>query len=130
MIYQFLTSLQIPVVTHSAGITDSSAVSIFLAGTPRFASPNSRFLIHKPSWTFEAKSQFQAAKLKEFAQQMDWDEETHIAIITERSGIALDKVREWHNTGAIFTGAEAIANGLVDEAREFKRPNRCIQFAN
>ncbi len=121
-LFNFLNSLDLKLLTHCTGIVDSCAVSIFLAGSCRYANPTSRFLIHAPTWTFKAETQLGSAKLKEYVQMLDWDQQAHETIRRERTTATAEQIAEWHHPGKILTVGEALENGFIHEVREFVRP--------
>lgn len=49
-IYDYLKSLDIPIITIAEGIAASAASVIFLAGNRRVVTKNSSVLLHQPSW--------------------------------------------------------------------------------
>lgn len=130
VLYNFLLSLDLKLLTHCTGVVDSCAVSIFLAGSRRYANPTSRFLIHAPTWTFKAETQLGAAKLKEYVQMMDWDQQAHEAIMRERTTAAPEQIAEWHHPGKVLTIAEALEHGFVHEVSQFIRPKRVFRFSD
>jgi ATP-dependent Clp protease, protease subunit len=130
VLYNFLLSLDLKLLTHCTGIVDSCAVSIFLAGATRYANPASRLLIHAPTWTFEAKTEFGTAKLKEYVQMMEWDQQAHETIMRERTTATAEQIAEWHHTGKVLTVEEALHHGFLHEVRQFVRPKNTLRFSD
>jgi ATP-dependent Clp protease, protease subunit len=128
--YNYFLSLNLKLLTHCTGVVDSSAVSIFLAGSRRYANPTSRFLIHAPTWTFKAETKLGSAKLKEYVQMMDWDQEAHEAIMRERTTATPEQIAEWHHPGKVLTVDESLEHGFVHEVRHFVRPKRVFRFSD
>ncbi len=52
-LYNFFTQLPAPVHMHATGHIGSAAVTVFLAGTKRTASPLARFFFHEYDWGFD-----------------------------------------------------------------------------
>src|SRR5262245_4778779 len=44
--HNFLLSLPIELTTHNVGVVDSIANVVYMAGKHRYATPNSRFMMH------------------------------------------------------------------------------------
>jgi ATP-dependent Clp protease, protease subunit len=130
VLYNFLLSLDLDLVTHCTGVVDSCAVSIFLAGGTRYANPTSRFIIHAPTWTFKAETQLGSAKLKEYVQMMDWDQHAHETIISERTSASIEQVSQWHHPGKVLTAEESLSHGFIQEIRQFVRPKRFFRFSD
>jgi len=130
VLYNFLLSLDLKLLTHCTGIVDSCAVSILLAGTTRHANPTSRLLIHAPTFTLEAKTEFNTAKLKEYVQMMEWDQQAHETIMRERTTATAEQVTEWHNSGKILTIEEGLHYGFVHEVSQFVRPKNFHRFSD
>ena len=54
--YSYLKSAPFRVITVNTGTIESAAVYLYLAGDERYYLPESRFMIHPPTWTFESKA--------------------------------------------------------------------------
>ena len=130
VLYNFLLSLDLKLMTHCTGVVDSCAVSIFLAGEIRYTNPTSRFIIHAPTWTFKAETKLGSAKLKEYVQMMDWDQQAHETIISSRTTASLEQVSEWHHPGKVLTAEDSLTHGFVNEIRQFIRPKRFFRFSD
>lgn len=130
VLYNFLLSLDLQLLTHCRGIVDSCAVSILLAGATRYANPTSRLLIHAPTWTLEAKTEFSTAKLKEYVQMMEWDQQAHETIMRERTTATAEQIAEWHHPGKVLTVEEALHHGFVHEVRQFIQPKNVHRFSD
>ena len=72
-LYNYITSLPARVIIPNIGIVDSVANLVFLAGTKRYAAPNSSFLFHgvgfdiRQATRFEMKECARACELEVFA---------------------------------------------------------------
>jgi ATP-dependent Clp protease, protease subunit len=103
-----------------------SASSLLLAGGAegkRMALPNSRILIHQPSAGFEGQStdiEIHAREVLALRARID-------EIYAQHTGQTIERVHADMERDRFFTGAEAVAYGLVDrviERRELARGAR------
>ena len=54
--YNYLKTAPFKISCVNTGSVESAAVFLYLAGEDRYYAPDSRFMIHPPSWTFESKT--------------------------------------------------------------------------
>lgn len=116
--YHFLRGLGIEVVTHNLGQVDSIGGVIFAAGDQRYTVAQGRFLIHSVYWNFVAGANLSEAQLTENLGQVQKERDNIATILAERSGTALDTVREDMRSSRIMDAQEAIAYGLAHEVKD------------
>jgi ATP-dependent Clp protease protease subunit len=124
-IYDTMQFIRPDVQTICYGIA-MSAGSLLLAGGAagkRMALPNSRILIHQPSAGFEGQStdiEIHAREVLALRARID-------EIYAQHTGQPIERVHADSERDRFFTGAEAVAYGLVDrviERRELPRGAR------
>jgi ATP-dependent Clp protease, protease subunit len=124
-IYDTMQFIRPDVQTICYGIA-MSAGSLLLAGGAagkRMALPNSRILIHQPSAGFEGQStdiEIHAREVLALRARID-------EIYSQHTGQSIERVHADSERDRFFTGAEAVAYGLVDkviERRELPRGAR------
>lgn len=111
--YSFLKSLPVTVRTFNLSNVESIANIIFLAGKERFATENSRFLLHPLSWSFGVAS-IDHSRLSEMSKCLDNDFERFVQILkTEISGDY-----NWSDiikSATILTPKEALSHNVINE---------------
>jgi ATP-dependent protease ClpP protease subunit len=100
-------------------------VAIFLAGQKRYACPGTRFLIHPLHWGFGNLVAADHARISEWRDCLDFDAERYAAIFEEatRGAAAPQDIRGFLNQSSrIYTAEQAVAAGIVHEARQARLP--------
>jgi ATP-dependent Clp protease, protease subunit len=124
-IYDAMQFIRPEVQTICYGIAMSMGSLLLAGGAPgkRLALPNSRILIHQPSGGFEGQStdiEIHAREVLALRARID-------EIYAAHTGQELERVHADMERDRYFTGAEAVAYGLVDrviEHRELARGAR------
>jgi ATP-dependent Clp protease protease subunit len=101
------------VSTLCMGMAASMGSFLLMAGAKgkRFALPNSRVMIHQPS----GGAQGQATDIEIQAREILKLRESLNAILAERTGQSLDKIKADSERDFFMSAAEAQAYGLVDK---------------
>ncbi len=115
-IYDTMQFIRPDVQTICYGIAMSMGSLLLAGGTPgkRMALPNSRILIHQPSGGFEGQSsdiEIHAREVLALRARID-------ELYAEHTGQPLERVHADMERDRFFTGAEAVAYGLVDRVIE------------
>jgi ATP-dependent Clp protease protease subunit len=110
-IYDAMRLISAPVVTVCAGLAASAAIIIFLGGSKgkRYATPNSRFLIHQPS----TRAQGAASDLEITANEIVKLREQYNTIIGGETGTTAKQVERGANRDFWLTAQEAVDYGLA-----------------
>jgi ATP-dependent Clp protease, protease subunit len=124
-IYDAMQFIRPDVQTICYGIAMSMGSLLLAGGAPgkRLALPNSRILIHQPSGGFEGQStdiEIHAREVLALRARID-------ELYAQHTGQELARVNADMERDRFFTGAEAVAYGLVDrviEHRELSRNGR------
>jgi ATP-dependent Clp protease protease subunit len=117
-LYNFLKGLPVEVITHSFGQADSMAVAVFCAGSKRYCTPDSRFLIHGIGFNPPPNIRFDERSLAERLEGLKNERETLSKIISENSNRSLKDVEKDMFKGVVWTPEQAVKNGLVHEIRQ------------
>jgi ATP-dependent Clp protease protease subunit len=127
-IYDAMQFIRPDVQTICYGVAMSMG-SLLLAGGAlgkRMALPNSRILIHQPSGGFEGQSsdiEIHAREVLALRARID-------EIYAQHTGQAIERVHADMERDRYFTGAEAVAYGLVDRVIDRREvPDRGRGFA-
>jgi len=115
-IYDTMQFIRPDVQTICYGIAMSMGSLLLTGGAPgkRLALPNSRILIHQPSGGFEGPSsdiEIHAREVLALRARVD-------EIYAKHTGQELERVHADMERDRYFTGAEAVAYGLVDKVIE------------
>lgn len=112
-IYDMMKIVASPITTVVAGLAASAAITIFLGGDKgcRFATPNSRFLIHQPS----TQTQGQASDLEITANEIIKTRDKYNAIISEQIGKPAKQIVKDAGRDFWMNSAESLDYGLVDK---------------
>lgn len=115
--YQYLRSLNVPIITYNFGNVESAAMLLYLAGDMRYAAPHSTFLLHDFNWTFPG-GPVRAGALREHLQSLDFDSERYAAIFEERTQKGFDVKSCLRGASARLDTPAAIDAGIVTAATD------------
>ncbi len=127
-IYDAMQFIRPDVQTICYGIAMSMGSLLLAGGAPgkRMALPNSRILIHQPSGGFEGQStdvEIHAREILALRARVD-------EIYAQHTGQPIERVHADSERDRYFTGAEAVAYGLVDRVIDRRElPARSRGFA-
>jgi ATP-dependent Clp protease protease subunit len=115
-IYDAMQFIRPDVQTICYGIAMSMGSLLLAGGAPgkRMALPNSRILIHQPSGGFEGQS----ADIEIHAREVLKQRELIDQLYARHTGQEVARVHADMERDRYFTGAEALAYGLVDRVLE------------
>ena len=113
-IYNLLRQHEAKITTTIDGIAASIASIIYQAGDRRVMAANGTYMIHDP-WTMAYGS---AEELRRQAEVLDKLADSLRTTYVNRSGLAVETVRELMAEETWFNAAEALEAGFVDEVVE------------
>ena len=116
-IYNFLKGVPAEIITHNFGQSDSIAVTIFCAGSKRYCTPDSRFLIHGIGFNAQQGERFEERLLGERLEGLKNERITISKIISENSNKSTKDIEDDMFKGVVWTPDQAVANGLVHEIK-------------
>lgn len=126
-LFNFLSSLPIPLHTHNLGTVESMGNIIFLAGERRTASRFSKFLFHPFHWTLHGA--IDHARMTEYSMSMDQDRFLYEQIVLERTQGAFEPL----DVASYLTAAprfispdEALKCGLIHSIEELPMPQSAM----
>ncbi len=111
-IYDTMEFIKPDVGTFCLGQAASAAAVLLAAGAPgkRFATPNSRMLLHQPHGGAEGQSvdiEIQAREIQRIRELLD-------QILSEKTGQAGEKIAADTDRDFIMTAEDALAYGVID----------------
>lgn len=114
-IYDTMEYIKPPIQTVCLGQAASAAAVLLAAGAPgkRLALPNARILIHQPSSGGGGQGQASDIEIqaREIMRMREWLEFT----LAKHTGRSLELVNKDIDRDKIFTAAEALDYGLIDQ---------------
>jgi ATP-dependent protease ClpP protease subunit len=122
--YNELKGMPIEIHTMNTGATDSAAIIVFMVGEKRYATPNSAFLFHQMTWSFQAKDDVPLSVVADAARWMTVYQSMMAEAVADNSGgkLTKDRVLEMMMTGTTLTPKEALEVGLIHEIAEAAIP--------
>lgn len=99
-LYSFLKMMPFPINTHVFGWCASAALTIFLAGKRRSATPPTQFMLHAAHGPDDSISEHVHQTIETFRRDLEWDQETLDRFFTTTDG-------------NYFDAAEALRLGIV-----------------
>jgi ATP-dependent Clp protease protease subunit len=121
-LYNFLRALPAKVVTHNIGAVDSICTVVFLAGEERFATPSASFLFHGVRTNFNQGASVTIYQLREIVSGLDEDHNKIVHVITSRTKLTEEEVRQLFSQGESKNSAFAESKGIVNAVSDLVIP--------
>ena len=116
-IHDFLVNTGKPVTTVVEGLCCSIATVIFLAGTERKLTENSRFLIHNP-W---GNAEGDAAYMRQYANELEDEQSRLLNFYKQHTVASINLLQSYMNAEKLMSPALAVdlkfATGIIDTAK-------------
>jgi ATP-dependent Clp protease, protease subunit len=125
--YEILKAIPIPITTHNVGTVQSAAMMIFLAGSTRYATEHSHFLLHETTHT-TAGAAYTNELLRHSAESVRADDTRAIAIVAERTKQDPKVVKRWFAGQRLRTAKFARDHGIIDDIRIVRMPPHQSHF--
>jgi ATP-dependent Clp protease protease subunit len=119
-LYNYLSKLPIKLVTYNAGAVASIAVTVFLAGTERFASETARFMVHKSHATASPGARPDALKI--IVDGLRADDLRTEKILKEHVTLNEEHWSVHAYSDLHLTAREAVDVGLITGVADFSPP--------
>ena len=116
-IYNVLRAMPYRLITHNVGNVDSIGNAIFLAGDQRFACEHSTFMFHGVGFSGDGQ-QFNAKSAKERLDALIADEARIASVVSDRSNLTTNEVRNFYEEARTMTAHEAAAAGIVHDVKD------------
>ena len=120
-LYNFLRGVPFELKVHNIGNVDSIGNAIFLAADTRYACVHSTFMFHGVGFDRPA-ARYEEKVLREMLDGLAADQRRIGSIISERTQISKDAVKELFMSAQTKTAEFARDRGIVHEVREFSLP--------
>jgi ATP-dependent protease ClpP protease subunit len=122
-LFNYLKGLPQEITMHNVGSIDSIANAVFLAGRIRYATPTSSFLLHGIYWNFQQGASLTYSQMQETISRFDAAEQLTARIISERTKLTLEEVRQLFRQGQSKDPKFALDKGLIHEIRDVAVPH-------
>jgi len=116
-LFNYIRSLPVRTIMFNIGIVDSIANVVFLAGTERYAVPNSSFLFHGVGFDIPQQTRFEEKQIKERLLSLERDQKLITEIIVENSKLDLDRVKEMFLEAKTLTPVEAKTVNIIQDVK-------------
>lgn len=114
-LYDVIRLISSPVTTICIGDSASMGAIIFLAGEKRLMLPNSRIMIHDPSYGGGNLAGKKPLEIRKSLDSLIECQQRLSRIISERSGKPMDEILEITKNDSYFSAEEALENGFATE---------------
>lgn len=126
-IYNMLRALPCELIMYNVGMVRSMGLAIFCAAEKRYASLNSSFIFHDPTWTFFANSDLRVKDLTRMVDSLKADKESMLRILEERTNISREELSQLTDLAESTKFPDyALQVGLIHEIRDFQVPKGCL----
>ncbi|MBQ8843156.1 MAG: ATP-dependent Clp protease proteolytic subunit [Ruminiclostridium sp.] len=114
-VYDCMRLISSPITTICMGTAASMGSILFLGGTKRQMLPNSRIMIHDPSFGGGNLAGMKPHQIKTELDDLVEVQDKLCSIIAERTGKTPEDIRELTKDDTYFNAEEAVAFGLATE---------------
>lgn len=111
-IYECFCTASNATVIEAMGQVASAAVPVLLAGTARFANPETTVMIH--SLSYEIEGMVSTPVVHALSRDADALNKRYYEIIAERTGKSIKDVEKWCHEETCFSAADALKHGFID----------------
>jgi ATP-dependent protease ClpP protease subunit len=125
-LFNFLRALPCHIIMHNIGSVESIANVVFLAGESRFATPNSRFLLHGVFWQPPAGVTIIPSQIAEQGTRFRDDEARIKDILLARTSMTAEQIDGYFRFGESKTAEFAKEVGIISQIIEPKIDRGCI----
>lgn len=122
MLHTLLAGSPKPVIMHAIGNIESAAVTVYLGGGKRLASPGCLFMLHPMGATFANGVTMTLPLLRQIQQKLEEDEARLQRIWVARTGMPSDQVAELFATDSMRDAEWGRHNGFVHATADFTVP--------
>jgi ATP-dependent Clp protease protease subunit len=114
-IYDYINIMKKPVNTVCTGTAASMGAILFLAGKKRSMLPNTRVMIHDPSFSGGNLAGKKPHEIQRNLDKLNESRETLAKIIADKTGKSLDEIYAVTADDTYYNAEEAISFGLATE---------------
>jgi ATP-dependent protease ClpP protease subunit len=112
--YEILSALPIPIYTHAIGSVQSAAVTLFMCGKKRTASPGTNFLFHETVFT-GAGTPLRYDDLIGQSQAIDHNDKWSHQLIADKLQRPVEEISKWFIGQNVRDTQFALDNGVIEK---------------
>jgi ATP-dependent Clp protease protease subunit len=120
-LYNVLRGMPFELVTHNVGNVDSIGNAVFLAGKPRYASPQATFMFHGVGFWAQSQ-QFEEKLLRERLDGVLSDQRRIGEVIEQHTTLTAEQIASLFREQQTKDATYAIGCGIVHEVRDIQIP--------
>jgi len=121
-LYNVLRGMPIELITHNVGNVNSIGNAVFLAGSKRYATPQSTFMFHGVGFDIEGKARLEEKTLRERLDSVLNDQRLIGSIISDRTNIKDAEIVDLFREAQTKDTAYAVSSGIIHEIRNVQIP--------
>ena len=121
-LYNVLRAFPFELITHNVGNVDSIGNAVFLAGTKRYACPQSTFMFHGVGYNVKGQQRLEEKLLRERLDGIMKDQERIGSIIGQHTKLEAKEIRDLFREARTKDADFALKVGIIDEIREVNIP--------
>ena len=115
----FLQALPVNVITHGVANIDSAGVNVFLAGSERYATSNTTFMLHPSTTSFKKDVSLTINQLRLELSTLQNDQAMVIKNLYENTSLKPQDAEKFITVGQSFNSAQAKQLNIVSEVKDF-----------
>jgi ATP-dependent Clp protease, protease subunit len=119
-VYEILKSLPVTIYTHAIGPVQSAAVTLFLSGSRRYASPGANFLFHDTVFNTVATLRYE--DMVGHAKSIEFNDKWLHKLISHELRRPAKEVAKWFLGQELRDTQFALEKGLIEEVRPLVVP--------
>lgn len=119
VLYAYLRAIPLNIIMHGAGVIDSCAINVFLAGNQRFASKGATFLLHSATRSFTKDSSYTIDQLHSELVSLQEDQKKVLENILDNTTYTPDDLKRSIMLGLTLNTEQAKEKGIITEIKEF-----------
>ena len=120
--YEILSALPIPIFTHAIGTVQSAALTLFMAGERRTASPGTNFLFHETVFNPGGALPLRFDDLMGQAEAIEQNDRWSHQLMAKLLSKPIDEVAGWYRGQSMRDAEFALKNGVIQEVCQLVVP--------
>jgi ATP-dependent Clp protease, protease subunit len=121
-LYNVLKGLPLKLIIHNVGNVDSIGNAVFLAGTERYACPQSTFMFHGVGFDVKNAQRLEEKFLRERLDGLLQDQRRIGAVIRQHTNLNDRNIRNLFREARTKDANYALSVGIIHEIRDVKIP--------
>jgi len=124
--YEVLSGMSVPTAMHAIGTVRLSAVTLFMAGTRRYAAAGTDFLLGETLGGLPSSLERQEVVALDEVGRVDCLDRLAIERIASRTARTAEEIAEWIGRKRFLDAQFALDQGIVHEIRPLRIPSGAV----